>query len=349
VATETLRAIASLSIGLLPVVVFLLTLIGIDSFKLVRGGSVLTAILSGSVAAFACLWLSSWILGAVVADPTIFARYVAPAVEEILKAVLIVILIHRKRIGFMVDAAIYGFAVGAGFAIVENIYYFKFLENPHLVVWIIRGFGTAVMHGGVTAIMAIMAKQLADQYSLTGRGRDSIGAFVVFVPGLTVAYLLHSTYNHFFFSPVLSTVGILVILPQLVWVVFRASERATRKWLGVRFDTDAELLEIIHTGRVTESRIGDYFESLRTRFAGEVVVDMLCMLRLHIELSMRAKGILLMREAGFKPPDEPEIEEKFRELKYLEKSIGKTGLLAASPMFNMSDRDIWQLSLLAKN
>jgi hypothetical protein len=73
------------------------------------------------------------------------------------------------------------------------------------------------------------------------------------------------------------------------------------------------------------------------------------MLRLHLELSIRAKGILLMREAGFKPPDEPEIEEKFRELKYLEKSIGKTGLLAASPIFNMSDRDIWQLSLLAKN
>lgn len=348
-AAETLRAIASLSVSLLPVVVFLFVLIGIDSFKLVRFRSVFTAILSGSVAAFACLWLSAWILGAVVADPTIFARYVAPAVEELFKAVLIVVLIHKKRIGFMVDAGIYGFAVGAGFAIVENIYYFKSLENPHLIVWIIRGFGTAVMHGGVTAIMAIVSKQLADQYLLAGRGRDSVGAFVVFVPGLTVAYLLHSGYNHFFFSPFLSTVGILVILPQLVWVIFRASERATRRWLGVRFDTDAELLEIIQTGRVTESRIGDYFDSLRTRFAGEVVVDMLCMLRLHLELSIRAKGILLMREAGFKTTLEPDIEEKFRELKYLEKSIGKTGLLAASPIFNMSDRDIWQLSLLAKN
>jgi RsiW-degrading membrane proteinase PrsW (M82 family) len=326
-----------------------MALIGIDSFKLVRFRSVLTAILSGSVAAFACLWVSSWILGTIVTDPTIFARYVAPAIEEFLKAVLIVVLIHRKRIGFMVDGAIYGFAVGAGFAIVENIYYFKFLENPNILVWIIRGFGTAVMHGGVTAIMAIISKQLADQYSLTGRRRDGVGAVFVFLPGLTVAYVLHSAYNHFFFTPVLSTVGILIILPQIVWFVFRASERATRRWLGVRFDTDAELLDIIQTGRVTESRIGDYFESLRTRFSGEVVVDMLCMLRLHLELSMRAKGILLMREAGFKPPEEPEIEEKFRELKYLEKSIGKTGLLAASPIFNMSDRDIWQLSLLAKN
>jgi RsiW-degrading membrane proteinase PrsW (M82 family) len=30
-------------------------------------------------------------------------------------------LISRKKIGFMIDAAIYGFAVGAGFSMMENI------------------------------------------------------------------------------------------------------------------------------------------------------------------------------------------------------------------------------------
>jgi RsiW-degrading membrane proteinase PrsW (M82 family) len=348
VLSSTLQAILSLSVSLIPVVAFLLVLIAIDSFKLVNFRSVVGAILYGSVAAFACLWLESWILGLAQWNSTLFARYVAPAIEETAKAGLLIVLIRRRRVGFMVDAAIYGFAVGAGFAITENIYYFKFLTNLNLPVWIIRGFGTAVMHGGVTAILGIIGKQLSDQHSMGVRNRDGIGSAAVFLPGLTAAYLFHSAYNHFFFSPVLSTVGILIILPQLVWLVFRASERATRRWLGVRFDTDAELLEIIQTGRVTESRIGDYFQSLRTRFSGEVVVDVLCMLRLHLELSIRAKGILLMREAGFKPPEEPEIEEKFRELKYLEKSIGKTGLLAASPVFNMSDREIWQLSLLGK-
>ncbi len=346
--SSVLQSIVSLSVSLAPVVVFLLVLIAIDSFKLVQVRAVLLAILYGSLSAFACLWVNSWLLGSLVEDPTIFARYVAPAVEEVVKAGLIVVLIRRRRVGFMVDAAIYGFAVGAGFAIVENIYYFKYYTHLSLFVWLIRGFGTAVMHGGVTAIMGIVSKQLSDQHSLAVRSRDGLGAVGVYIPGLTVAYLLHSGYNHFFFTPVLSTVGIVIVLPQIVWLVFRASERATRRWLGVRFDTDAELLEIIQTGRVTESRIGDYFTSLRTRFSGEVVVDMLCMLRLHLELSIRAKGILLMREAGFKSTVESEIDEKFRELKYLEKSIGKTGLLAASPMFNMSDRDIWQLSLLGK-
>jgi RsiW-degrading membrane proteinase PrsW (M82 family) len=348
VLSSTLHSIISLAISLLPVVVFLAVLISIDSFKLLRFRAVLGAILFGCVAAFSCLWLNSWLIGAVFTESTIFARYVAPIVEESLKASLLVVLICRRRVGFMVDAAIYGFAIGAGFAIVENIYYFRYLETTNLLVWVIRGFGTAVMHGGVAGVMGIISKQLCDQYSMGNGGRGAWGLFAVFLPGLTAAYVLHSGYNHFFFSPVLSTIGILVILPQIVWVVFRTSERATRRWLGVRFDTDQELLEIIQTGRVTESRVGGYFESLQSRFSGEVVVDMLCMLRLHLELSIRAKGILLMREAGFKPPDEPEIEEKFKELKYLEKSIGKIGLYAAGPIFNMSDRDIWQLYMLGK-
>jgi RsiW-degrading membrane proteinase PrsW (M82 family) len=343
-----LESITSLAVSLLPVVVFLIALIGLDSFKLVQFRSVLLAILYGSVAAFACLWLNSWLLGAVVADSTIFARYVAPAVEETVKGGLLFFLIRQRRVGFMVDAAIYGFAVGAGFAIVENIYYLKYFTAPNILVWIIRGFGTAVMHGGVSAILGIIAKLRSDRYSLgSGEGKRARG-LAVFIPGLAVAYALHSGYNHFFFTPVLSTFGILVVLPSIVWVVFRASEKATRRWLGVRFDTDAELLGIIQTGSVAGSRVGGYFDSLRTRFSGEVVVDMLCMLRLHLELSIRAKGILLMREAGFKPPVEPEIEDKLRELKHLEKSIGKTGLIAASPVFNMSDREIWQLTLLGR-
>jgi RsiW-degrading membrane proteinase PrsW (M82 family) len=343
-----LGSVVNLSVSLLPVVIFLLVLIALDSFKLVHFRAVLLAILYGSVAAFACLWLNSWLLGAVVADPNVFAHHVAPAVEETVKGGLLVVLIRRRRVGFMVDAAIYGFSIGAGFAIVENIYYLKYFTAPNILVWIIRGFGTAVMHGGVTGIMGIVSKQLSDQYAVGDRGSRPIVRVAVFLPGLVAAYLLHSAYNQFFFTPVFSTIGILLVLPPLVWLIFRTSEQATRRWLGVRFDTDAELLEIIQTGSVAGSRVGAYFESLRTRFSGEVVVDMLCMLRLHLELSIRAKGILLMREAGFKPPIEPDIDDKLEELKYLEKSIGKIGLLAASPIFNMSDREIWQLTLLGK-
>ena len=42
-----------------------------------------------------------------------------------LKALIVVVLIRTHRIGFLVDAAILGFAVGTGFALVENLYYLR--------------------------------------------------------------------------------------------------------------------------------------------------------------------------------------------------------------------------------
>ena len=40
--------------------------------------------------------------------------------------------------------------------------------------------------------------------------------------------------------------------------------------------------------------------------------------------------------------------EKFAELRYLEKSVGRTGLLAIQPMLHMSHKDLWQLYMLGK-
>ena len=44
----------------------------------------------------------------------------------------------------------------------------------------------------------------------------------------------------------------------------------------------------------------------------------------------------------------PGTREKFAEMRYLEKSIGRTGLLALQPMLHMSHKDLWQLYMLGK-
>lgn len=63
-------------------------------------------------------------------DLGFYSRYGAPVVEEVLKSIYLVYLIKSKRIGFMVDSAIFGFAIGAGFAFVENIYYLQSVSDP---------------------------------------------------------------------------------------------------------------------------------------------------------------------------------------------------------------------------
>jgi len=332
---------ARLACSLLPVLIFLAILIWLDSFKLIRFRVVLHALFFGGLAALASLLINLSMFHFFAPDLKMYARYVAPVLEESCKALYVVYLIRTSRVGFMVDSAILGFTLGAGFACVENIYYLQSLEDPNILLWIIRGFGTAVMHGGATAIFAILSRQASDRAAST--------SLRVFLVPLVAVIALHSFFNHFFLPPVLSTITLLLALPLLMAVVFQRSESATRHWLELGFDTDQELLDLLTTEKMSGSRIGAYLQALRNTFPGEIMADILCLLRLRLELSIKAKGFLLLREAGFSPAPDPEISSAFEELRYLEKSIGKTGMLAIKPFVSVSNRDLWQLQMLKQN
>jgi hypothetical protein len=256
-----------------------------------------------------------------------------------MKAAIMGVLVHTHRVGFLVDGAILGFAAGAGFAVVENVYYQQVAADAGLGTWIVRGFGTAIMHGGVTAIYTVATLALIEWV------RPRILAFV---PGFALAVVLHSLYNHMFLPPKLSTLAVLLVIPPLILVVFHRSQAAVGDWLGRGFDSDAERLALIQSGQLSGSPIGRYLATLRSRFAGPVVADLLCYLRLYTELAMRAKGLLLMRENGFDVPVDEETKAKFEEMRYLEKSIGRTGLLALQPVLPMSQKELWQLHMLGQ-
>lgn len=338
--TAALMPVVDLAVSILPVFVFLAALVVLDSYKLVKLPSVIVTIVLGSVAGLVCYFLNNWAVALSGMDAATHRRYVAPVIEEFVKALYVLYLLRSKRVGFMVDAAIYGFAIGAGFALVENVYYVQQFPNASVAVWIVRGFGTALMHGGATAILGITSKSISDRTSSEG--------LRVFLPGVLIAIVIHSLYNHFFFHPITSTLLILVILPLLMSLVFRESERGLRTWLHVGFDTDQELLRTMTSGNLSTTPVGIYLQSLHSKFPTDVVVDMLCYLRLHVELTIEAKGILLMRQAGFEVPTDPSVREKFTELRTLARNIGQTGKLAILPFLHTSGRELWQLHMLAR-
>ncbi|MGI9223554.1 MAG: PrsW family intramembrane metalloprotease [Woeseiaceae bacterium] len=326
-------------LGLLPVCCFLAALVYLDSYKLVPLKWVVSVIVLGCIAAIASYPLSVMGLQWLDVEFTTYTRYIAPFIEEALKGLIVWYLIRSNRIGFLVDAAIFGFAVGAGFAIFENLYYLTILPEMKLGTWIVRGFGTAIMHGGATAIFAVISRALLRQHSTLG--------VLALVPGFLIASIMHSVFNHFFFAPIVNTALVLGFLPVLLVVVFDRSAHAVSDWLGAGFDADTELLELINSGEFSNSKVGAYLQSLRERFDGPIVADLLCYLRLHTELSIRAKGLLMMRESGFVNKAGEATQAKLEEMKYLEKSIGKTGKLAIKPFLRMSRKDLWQFYMLA--
>ena len=320
-------------LGLAPVLCFLGALVLLDSYKLVRLRWVVMAVVGGMAIAGIAYFVNGELLEHF--DFHFYTRYVSPFLEEGLKALVIVALIRAHRIGFLVDGAIFGFAVGAGFAVIENIDYLSMAPHSGMGTWFVRGFGTAIMHGGSTAIFAVASVAL-------------LGRSYAYIPGFALAVVLHSAFNHFFFSPLASTAGVAIIMPLLLNAVFVRSETAVGDWLGRGFDADAEMLELINSGQLSDSPVGKYLHQLKDRFQGLVVADLLAYLRLYTELALRAKGLLMMRESGFDAPIDEPTREKFAELRYLEKSVGRTGLLAIQPMLHMSHKDLWQLYMLGK-
>lgn len=325
-------------VGLLPVLIFLIALLYLDSYKLVGLKTILWVIVAGAMCTVLAYFCNGYLAESLGIRFDLFTRYVAPIVEEGLKALVIVFLFRTHRIGFLVDSAIMGFAVGAGFAVAENIVYLLRLGDANMGVWIVRGFGTAVMHGGVTAIFGIMSQTLTERNMKINP--------LLYVPGLVAAMTLHSLFNHFPVHPIYQTLLILAVLPPVLYLVFRKSAAHMHEWLQLDFDEDARLLAQINSGEFTESRIGRFLSDLRSAFAGPVVVDMLCYLRLYTELALRAKGLLMMRENGLDAPVGERTRAKFEELAYLERSIGKTGVLAMKPFLHMTRKDLWQLYVL---
>jgi RsiW-degrading membrane proteinase PrsW (M82 family) len=331
---------ASLAAGFLPVLLFLAALRFMDSYKLVPRSTLLESLLAGSLAAGAAYVTNRVLLDVVHVDRLLLGRAIAPLLEEALKAAYIAWLIRTERVGFLVDAAICGFAVGTGFGIIENLYYAGALRDLSLPLWLARGLGTAVMHGSTTAMFAIIGQGLAE------RGGPS--RWRIFVPGFLLATAVHALFNLLTKQPLLTAAALVGLLPLLLASVFERSERATRDWLGRGLDGDVETLEQILDGEVEGTRVGHYLESLKARFPGAVVADMLCLLRIHLELSLRAKGMLIARAAGVEVMPDESVHANLTELRYLERTIGPTGVLAMMPLRRTSSRDLWQVMLLSR-
>jgi len=335
-----LLILAQVSASVLPVLAFLFALELIDTYKLLTLGRVLRSVGVGCGTAVLCYGINTSIYAVGIAPPAIWARSGVPVIEEIAKALYIAWLLRTNRVGFMVDTAVSGFAVGAGFAVLENLTYIPDLSASGLAASAVRGLGTAMMHGGATAIFGTISANMSEI-------RESRSP-MIFLPGLALAIVIHELYNQPWWQPVIKAVVVLVTLPAVTAFIFWRSEKVLEKWLGTKLDKDIDLLQMIAAGTFSESKVGSYMRSLENTFAPEILGDMLSYLHMSLQLSARAKGDLLRREMGFEVTPDPELPAELKELKFLESQIGRAGKMALGPLLGQSRRDIWELQQLAE-
>jgi RsiW-degrading membrane proteinase PrsW (M82 family) len=328
-------------IGLGPVLIFLAVLLHLDSYKLVSLREVVQCILAGLVLGGASYFVNGRAIGALHYSFATYSRFAAPLAEEFLKSAFIIFLFARNRIGFMIDAAIAGFAVGAGFSLFENIYYLYVFPGAPIGVWVIRGFGTAIMHGGATAIFGVMAQSLTER-------RATVNPLLL-LPGLALAIVLHGVYNYFQSTPAIAGALMVLILPMILLFVFAKSEHKVHTWLISDYESHEHLLDEIRNGEFTHSEAGRFILTLSNKFDSDVVADLFTYIRLHTELVMRAERISLAREKGEELSggnEAHEAHEAFAKLHALEDKIGTTAMLAIWPHLHFSRKELWELSEL---
>ncbi len=328
-----------LLVCVLPVLLFLSFLFFMDSFKLVIKKILLISLFWGVFSAIIAYFLNTFLIDSGIEFKS-YSRYIAPFIEEFIKSTLILFLVYKKRVGFMIDAAVYGFAIGTGFSLAENILYINAMENQNIIIWIIRGFGTAFMHGGCTAMFAVIY--------LGGKSRQVSNIFIL-TTAFLCAYAIHSGFNHFYTNPLIQTIVIILCMPLIFIGIFRYNEIQLSKWLEVEFNSEIELLGMIKRGQFLSTKSGQYLESVKSRFTGLEIVDMHCYLSIYLELSIKAKRNLMLKESGFSTIIENDVKDKLAELRQLRKQIGKVGEITLSPLIRMNYRDLWKLNTLIFN
>lgn len=333
-----MQVIIEFSVALLPMVFFLITMWYLDTFQLIKKRFLFTTVVIGCFTAGLATVINDYITINYVVDRLTLSRFIAPFTEEFVKILPVILLFRQRRIGFMIDSAILGFAIGVGFALVENIFYLSVLDNTSLLTWFVRGFGTAIMHGGATSIAAIVIKIISDT--------KFWNIFIIYLSGYLSAVFIHALYNLFLLPPITTALITILSLPIIYFVIFTKSEELTRSWLGVGLDNDMELLKILMAGNISETRLGKYISTIQNSFQPLVVGDIICYLRVYLELSVKAKGLLILKDSGIEIEADSSTIAQVKELEYLDTQIGKTGKLAIQPLLNLKDTDLWQLTLI---
>ena len=327
-------------IALAPVLALVIVLYRIDSHRLLGTHFIAKVFLAGCLVAFICSWVNAFALDYTGIDFARHTRFVAPFIEEVLKASILVYLFRSHRIGFLIDAGIVGFTVGAGFSFIENIYYLNHAHEAHYGVWVVRGFGTAIMHGGATALFAIISETLTERHLKMNP--------LLYLPGLIVAVLLHSIFNHFPVSPILATAVTILILPTILFLLFERNEVTIHKFLEMDFAAHRRLLSQIRHGEFSGCAAGRFLQDMKKKLSGPVADEMIEYFCLHTELVLSAESILLAREQDIDVEIGDEIKGNLKRMHQLEDHMGRAALKALQPHLKFSAKDMWEIHLLER-
>jgi len=336
---------AHLGLALFPVLILLSIFNWLDAFKLMSLREILVLLLAGGLGAIAAWPVAGSMLDALPIGFSIYSRFVAPWIEEAIKAAIIILLFRMNRIGYKLDAVISGFAIGAGFSVVENVLYLMRFPDYGAGTWLVRGLGTAVMHGTTLAILAAAAHEFAERET-----REAAGDFDFhlwwFAPGYLAAVALHTLFNQFPDRPLIAMLGAALLAPIALMAIFNFGTNEAQQWLVAEYAQHKSQLEALRAGRWPDSPAGRKVSALASRSGPEQASRIRRYWELQAYLVAEAEETMMEEAAGEAVFDKSQITAAFEELVLLKRSLGRTTYAELKRNLPFSRNDEWEMSEL---
>jgi RsiW-degrading membrane proteinase PrsW (M82 family) len=332
-------------LALIPVLVLLTIFVWLDAFKLMRLREVLVLLAVGGMCAVAVYPISGKMLDTLPIGFSNYSRYIAPWIEEAIKALVMIGLFRFNRIGYKLDAVISGFAIGAGFSVIENILYLTLFPEYGLGTWLVRGFGTAVMHGTTLAILAAIAHEFAERETREAAGDYNFN-LLWFVPGYMVAVALHTAFNHFPDRPMISMMGAILFAPIALIAIFNFGTAEAERWLATERAAHEAQIEALRAGTWPDTPAGHRIAALAERLGPATAQRIRRYWELQAWLVAQAEETLMEEASGDANFDKGEVVAALAELDGLKRAIGRSSFTALNALLPFSRNDYWEVSEL---
>jgi RsiW-degrading membrane proteinase PrsW (M82 family) len=332
-------------LALVPVLILLAMFVWLDAFALMKFSEILTLLVLGGFAALAAYPVSGRLIDTLPLGFSGYSRFVAPWIEEAIKGIVIIGLFRFNRIGYKLDAVISGFAIGAGFSVVENIIYLTIFPQYGPGTWLVRGLGTAVMHGTTLAILAAIAHEMAERET-----RESAADFnfnlLWFVPGYLVAVALHMAFNQFPDRPLIAMVGAAAFAPLAIMAIFHFGTAEAERWLAKEHTEHNGQLKSLRAGQWPDSPSGRKIAALAERLDPEAALRIRRYWELQAYLVVEAEETMMEEAAGDAQFDRESVRAALHELDGLKRALGPSTFAALKALLPFSRNDYWEISEL---
>jgi RsiW-degrading membrane proteinase PrsW (M82 family) len=332
-------------VALIPVLVLLAVFVWLDAFALMSLKEVLLLLLAGAVGALLAWPVSGRLLDTLPIGFSLYSRFVAPWIEEAIKAAIMIALFRINRIGYKLDAVISGFAIGAGFSVVENMFYLTIFPEYNTGTWLVRGFGTAIMHGTTLAILAAIAHEFAERETREAAA-DFDFSLLWFVPGYGIAVALHTGFNQFGSRPLLAMLLAVVVAPVALVAILSLGTAEAHRWLVAENAEHRAQLETLRAGRWPEGPAGKKIAALASRLDEESAKRVRRYWELQAWLVAEAEETMLEEAAGDAEFDPAAVRATVAELEGLRKALGRSTFAALKALLPFSRNDHWEVAEL---